>query len=70
MRSAVLLLLLTVGCGSPAGNGLFESGVPGSSGHVEDAAYLPFLLDEDEPFRPIEELDRRLRAPLKIRYGQ
>jgi len=43
--------------------------VRAGSTYVEDAAYLPFLLDEDEPFRPIEDLDRRLRAPLEIRYG-
>ena len=43
--------------------------VRAGSTYVEDAAWLPFLLDEREPFRPLEDVDRRLRAPLEIRYG-
>ena len=39
------------------------------STYVEDAAYLPFVLGDGFPFAPLEELDRRLRAPLEITYG-
>ncbi len=38
MRSFVLLVALAAGCGAPAGSGVFESGIPGSSGHVEKLA--------------------------------
>ncbi len=45
--------------------------IPVSRGstYVEDMAFLPFLLDETDPFRPIEMVDRVLRAPLEIEYG-
>ncbi|MEW6741498.1 MAG: hypothetical protein AB1486_01965 [Planctomycetota bacterium] len=45
--------------------------IPVSQGstYVEDAAYLPFLLDDAEPFAPVELWEGRLRVPLEIQYG-
>jgi hypothetical protein len=36
---------------------------------VEEGAYYPFILEEDDPLAPVERLNEKLRHPLEIYYG-
>ena len=43
--------------------------VPAGNVYVEEGVYFPFILDDKDPFMPLEELNEKLRNPLQIRYG-
>jgi hypothetical protein len=43
--------------------------IPEGNVYVENGAYFPFLLGENDPYEPIEILNDKLRHPLEIYYG-
>ncbi len=43
--------------------------VPKGNVYIEETAYYPFILGDDDPFEPIELLNDKLRHPLEIQYG-